>query len=152
LPTVYNVPTDEILKRTAEYLKKNVSEVSPPQWAAFIKTGSHREKTPQNPDWWYIRSASLLRKIYVNGPIGISRLRKEYGGRSKKGNVGKHERRGGGAVIRIPLQQLEKAGLVKKVEKKGRMMTDKGVSLLDSLAAEIQRQLEKNIPELRKYS
>ena len=151
MPTVYNVPADKIIKRIAEYLKENVPEVSPPPWAAFVKTGSHPENTPQNPDWWYIRSASLLRKIYINGPIGIARLRKEYGGRSRKGNVGKHKKSGGAAIIRASLQQLEEAGLVKKAEKKGRIMTDKGISLLDSLAAEIQRRLEKSIPELKKY-
>jgi len=151
LPTVYNIPADEIIKRISRYLKENVPEVSPPPWAAFVKTGSHLENLPQNPDWWYIRSASLLRKIYINGLIGIARLRKEYGGRRGKGNVGKHVKKGGGAIIRASLQQLEEAGLVKTVEKKGRIMTNEGVALLDSLATEIQRRLEKSIPELRKY-
>ena len=151
MPNVYNVPADKIIKRTAEYLKEDVNEVSPAPWAVFTKTGSHLEHTPQNPDWWYIRSASILRKIYINGPVGVARLRKKYGGLSRKGNVGKHKKRGGAAIIRTLLQQLEKAGLVKKVEKKGRILTNKGTALLDSLSAEIQKQLEKDIPTLKKY-
>jgi small subunit ribosomal protein S19e len=151
LPTIYNIPAEKIIERTVEYLKDNVPEVTPPSWGTFVKTGSSRENPPRNPDWWYVRSASLLRKIYINGPIGIARLRKEYGGRSRQGNVGKHKKRGGALIIRSSLQQLEKAGLVKKVEKKGRKITTKGIALLDSLATEIQKKLEKDIPGLKKY-
>ena len=151
MPTIYNIPAEKIIERTVEYLKDNVPEIIPPPWVTFVKTGSHKENTPRNPDWWYIRTASLLRKIYINGPIGIARLRKEYGGLSRKGNVGKHKKRGGAVITRSSLQQLEKAGLVKKVEKKGRIITTKGISLLDSLATEIQKKLEKDIPELKKY-
>lgn len=151
MPTIYNIPAEKIIERTVEYLKDNVPEVTPPPWVAFVKTGSHRENPPRDPDWWYIRSASLLRKIYINGPIGIARLRKEYGGRSRKGNVGKHKKSGGAVIIRSSLQQLEKAGLIKTVEKKGRIITNKGTALLDSLATDIQKKLEKDIPELKKY-
>ncbi len=151
MPTVYNIPPEKIIERTVEYLKDNVSEVTPPSWVTFVKTGSYKENTPRNPDWWYVRSASLLRKIYITGPIGIARLRKVYGGLSRKGNVGKHKKLGGALIIRLSLQQLEKAGLVKKVEKKGRILTNKGISLLDSLATEVQNKLEKNMPELKKY-
>jgi small subunit ribosomal protein S19e len=151
LPTIYNIPAEKMIERIVEYLKDNVPEVTPPPWGTFVKTGSYRENPPRDPNWWYIRSASLLRKIYKNGPIGIARLRKEYGGRSRKGNVGKHKKRGGAAIIRSSLQQLEKAGLIQKVEKKGRIITNKGRALLDSLATEIQKRLEKDIPELKKY-
>ncbi len=151
MPTIYNIPPEKIIERTVEYLKGNVSEVTPPSWVTFVKTGSYKENPPRNPDWWYVRSASLLRKIYITGPIGVARLRKVYGGLSKKGNVGKHKKLGGALIIRLSLQQLEKAGLVKKVEKKGRILTNKGISLLDGLATEVQNKLEKNMPELKKY-
>jgi small subunit ribosomal protein S19e len=29
-----------------------------------------------NPDWWFVRAASMLRKLYLRGPIGVSRMRK----------------------------------------------------------------------------
>lgn len=151
MPTLYNVPASEIISRTSEYLKKNILEVSPPQWTAFVKTGAHVENPPQHPDWWHIRCASLLRKIYLEGPIGIARLKKEYGGRDWRGTIGKHRKSGGGAIIRNALQQLEKAGLVETVETKGRRLTPKGISLLDSLAAEAQKDLERSDHELKKY-
>ena len=151
MPTVYDIPADDFIKRVAEYLKENRTEVTPPQWSAFVKTGSHVERLPQTPDWWYTRSASILRKIYVEGPIGIGRLKKEYGGRLGKGTIGEHKRSGGGEIVRDALQQLEKAGLVKTVEKRGRMVTESGRTLLDSLASEVKKSVEKRVPELKKY-
>jgi len=151
LPTPYDVPPAILIERLAKYLKDNVDAVRPPEWALYVKTGVHKERPPQNSDWWYIRCASLLRKVYVKGPIGVEHLRAEYGGRKDRGVKPEHTRKGSGAIIRKALQQLEEAGLVETVKGEGRIVTPKGRSLLDSLSAEIKRELEKNIPELRKY-
>jgi len=151
LPTVYDVPADKLIEKTAEYLRENIEDIRPLPWSVFVKTGSHLKHPPQNQDYWYIRSASILRKIYVNQFIGIERLRKEYGGRTSKGTVGKHKRRSGGAIIRNILKQLEKSELVVTVDKKGRKITDKGKSILDRLAMQVLVNLEKEQPELKKY-
>ena len=151
LPTVYDVPSDVLLERVSDYLKMNVPDVAPPQWASFAKSSSHVEEPPVQRDWWHTRCASLLRKTYLRGPIGIARLRKEYGGRTSNGSIGKHKRPGGGAIVRHALQQLERAGLVRTVGGKGRALTSEGRSLLDRLAFEAKKQLEKNMPQLEKY-
>ena len=123
----------------------------PPEWASFVKTGVHKERPPENPDWWYIRCASLLRKIYIKGPIGIERLRSEYGGRKDRGVRPEHTKKGSGAIIRNALKQLEEAGLVETLNGRGRVITSKGRRLLDLLSTEIKRELEKEIPELKIY-
>lgn len=128
-----------------------MEEVVPPAWAFIVKTGSHAERPPQNPDWWFIRCASLLRKIYMKGPVGIERLRSEYGGRKDRGVEPEHMRKGGGSVIRIALKQLEAAGLVETLKGRGRVTTSKGRGLLDTLSTEIKGELEKKLPELKKY-
>jgi small subunit ribosomal protein S19e len=151
MPTVYDVPSPLLIQRLTEYLKMNVPEVTPPTWAPYIKTSSHLEEPPVQSDWWYTRCSSLLRKTYIQGPIGIARLRKEYGGRTGKGSKGKYKAPGGGAIIRKAFQQLEQAGLTSTVEGKGRILTDKGKSLLDRFAYEIKSELEKTIPSLKKY-
>ena len=151
MPTPYDVPPAILIERLAKYLKDNVDAVRPPEWALYVKTGVHKERPPQNSDWWYIRCASLLRKVYVKGPIGVEHLRAEYGGRKDRGVKPEHTRKGSGAIIRKALQQLEEAGLVETVKGEGRIVTPKGRSLLDSLSTEIKRELEKSIPELRKY-
>ncbi len=151
MPTPYDVPASLLIDRLARYLKNNVDPIRPPDWAPFVKTGVHKERPPENPDWWYIRCASLLRKIYIKGPIGIQRLRSEYGGRKDRGVRPEHTRKGSGAIIRNALQQLEEANLVKTVNGKGRMITPEGRRLLDLLSTEIKRELEKEIPELKIY-
>lgn len=147
MPTPFDVPADLLINGLAKYLKENVGDVGPPTWSLTAKTGSHHERPPQQADWWYLRSASLLRKLYVHGPLGIQRLRVEYGGRKRVGERIEHSRKGGGSSIREPLQQLEKAGLVTKEEKKGRKLTREGVNLLNRISAEVQKEVKKSFGE-----
>ena len=151
MPTPYDVPASILIERLARYIKSNVDSVQPPAWASLVKTGTHAERVPEDPDWWFVRCASLLRKIYIQGPIGIAHLRSEYGGRKDRGMRPEHTRKGGGAVIRNALRQLEKSGLVTIVKNTGRVATPEGRKLLDLLSAEIKKELGEEIPELKKY-
>jgi small subunit ribosomal protein S19e len=87
----------------------------------------------------------------MKGPIGVQRLRSEYGGRLDRGVRPEHAREGGGAIIRNALQQLAAAGLVETLGTKGRVVTSEGRRLLDAVATEIKSELEKQLPELKKY-
>jgi len=142
LPIMIEVPPDIMIKKLAEYLKENVEEIHPPTWSSFSKTGPSRENPPQNPDWWYLRCASILRKLYLYEPLGVSRLRVKYGGKERRGSRKKHARKGGGSSIRKPLQQLEKAGFISKEQTKGRKLSNQGKSLLDKMAAQIIKELK----------
>ena len=97
---------------------------------------------PLEEDFWYIRCASLLRKLNKIGEIGVNRLRKKYGGRNRKGKGLNHSAKGSGKIIRVALQQLEKANLIKKTERNGRKIAPEGKSLLERTAYSI---LRKNI-------
>ena len=143
MPTPLDVPSDELIDHLSKFLKENVGEVAPPSWAVNAKTGSHRERPPANPDWWYTRCASLLRKLYIHGPVGIARLRVEYGGRLRKGTHIEHSREAGGSAIREPLQQLQKAGFISIEAKQGRKLTTEGVSLLNRMAADVVKDARK---------
>src|SRR6266567_2374082 len=98
MPTAFEVPANELINRLAKHLKENVSEISPPPWSEYAKTGAHKERPPQDPDWWFARCASLLRKIYVHGPVGVSRLRVQYGGNVGRGDSPEHHGRAGGSA------------------------------------------------------
>jgi len=148
---VFDVPADLLIERLAEILKKD-SKIEPPKWAPFVKTGSHAERVPGDKDWWYVRCASLLRKVYINGPIGLSDLRSAYGGRKKVGYSLAHHRDAGGAIIRKALQQLEAAGYVAKANGKGRILTQEGMKKLDGLSKDIYKELVKRSPELKRYA
>jgi len=143
MPTPLDVSSDALIDRLSKFLKENVGEVAPPVWAANAKTGSHRERPPSNPDWWYTRCASLLRKLYIHGPVGIARLRVEYGGRLRKGTHIEHSRVAGGSAIRESLQQLQKAGFISIEAKQGRKLTAEGISLLNRMAADILKGARK---------
>jgi small subunit ribosomal protein S19e len=151
LTTPYDVPASKFIEKLSKYLRENVDEVQPPAWASVAKTGAHVEKPPQNPNWWYIRSASILRKVYVHGPIGIEKLRADYGGRKDFGVKPEHAVKAGGSNIRKILQQLEVAGLIQKASSQGRIMAPKGRKLLQEVAEDLQKDMVKAVPELRKY-
>jgi len=132
MTTVYDVKPEALIEKAAEDLK---TKIEAPEWATFVKTSAAKEKPPDNPDWWYVRVASVLRKIYVKGPVGISRLRDEY--RHKKNRGAKPEKvfTGGGKISREAIHQLEKLGFVRQArDNKGREITPKGCSYLDNLA------------------
>ncbi len=151
MTTAYDVPADMLIDRLSGYLKESITEIQPPEWSGYVKTGSHVERAPQNPDWWYVRSASIMRKLYMRGPVGVSRLRNEYGGRKRKGGRPAHFAKAGGNAIRTILQQLELAGLAQKDGVKGRTVTGKGRSLLDAVSTQIKRELDRESPELKDY-
>ncbi len=151
MTTAYDVPADVLIGRITDYIKGNVKEITPPEWAAYVKTGSHVERAPQDPDWWYVRTASMLRKLYMKGPVGVSRLRKDYGGRKRRGVRPAHFARAGGKIIRSILQQLETAGLVEKANNGGRVVSAKGRSLLDAMSGQIKREMDRERPELKEY-
>ena len=133
---IKEVEADKLIEKVSQELEK-MEVMKPPQWAGFAKTGVSRERPPQQKEWWYIRSASLLRKLYIEGAIGVSRLRRIYGSRKRRGHKPEHKYPASGSVIREILQQLEKAGLVKTEKRKGRMLTPKGKAFLKELAKSV---------------
>ncbi len=145
------MPHELFIKRLSSYLRLEYDEIKLASWAQFVKTSAQKERAPQDPNWWYIRTASILRKIYIKGPIGIARLKNQYGGRKSKRSQPYRKYKGGGSITRKVLQQLEESGLIEQKDSEGRIVTAKGKALLDSLATEIKRDLEKEIIELKKY-
>ncbi|NVM01241.1 MAG: 30S ribosomal protein S19e [Candidatus Helarchaeota archaeon] len=152
MTTVYDVPPKILIDELAEILKKDYEQVTPLDWVSAVKAGVHKENPPQTKDWWYIRCASILRKLYILNLVGINKLRNIYGGRKRRGPKPNVFRRSSGSIIRKALQQLESAGLVEIIEKKGRKLTSNGQSLLDRTALKIKMRLQKGeIPGLVKY-
>jgi small subunit ribosomal protein S19e len=151
LTTPHDVPASKFIERLSKYLKENVEEVYPPAWASAAKTGVQSEKPPQNPNWWYVRGASVLRKVYIHGPIGLERLRADYGGNKGFRVKPEHATKAGGSSIRKVLQQLEAAGLVQTATTQGRRMSPKGRKLLQEVAEDLHKEMTRTAPELKKY-
>ena len=148
---VYDVPADELISRLTEILK--TEDIPAPVWSVFVKTGAHADKPPQKPDWWYTRCASILRKVYLHGPLTVNDLRTIYGDGKRKMYYGaRRHRDASGAIIRNAIHGLEKLGYLEKVEKKGSVVTRQGMQKLDKLSTEILNELIKIRPELKIYS
>lgn len=147
---VYDVPAEQLIIRLAEKLK-NEGKISPPDWADYVKTGVHKEKAPIQDDWWYHRVAAVLRKVYIKGPIGVSRLSADFGGRVDRGSKPYKAGQGGRSITRVALKQLEEQELVANEKGQGRRVTPKGKSFLDNTSYELFKDLAKDNPELGKY-
>lgn len=148
MTTIFDVSPNALIGETVTRLK-DVSEISPPEWAAYVKTGAHKERPPVNADWWYFRSAAVLRTCARLGPIGVSKLRTKYGGKKNRGHKPGRQVRGSGNILRKVLQQLEAAKLVKQTtinKRKGRVVTPKGQALLDACAYEVVKKAPKPAP------
>jgi len=132
--TVYDVKAEPLIEQVANELEEDMEE---PEWTSFVKTGVSQERTPQQENWYQIRTAAILRRIYTDGPLGVSKLRTIYGKRKKNGHGPEHHGKASGKVIRSALQELEEAGYVEIEEGEGRQITEKGKSFLDGHASEL---------------
>jgi small subunit ribosomal protein S19e len=150
MATLYDAPADELLDELADRLQADLEE---PDWQAFAKSGAGRELPPEQDDFWFRRGASILRKVAMDGPVGVQRLSTEYG--SAKDGSNRYRvaprRRSDGAtnVIRTLVQQLEDAGYVEDTNGEGRRITAEGRSFLDEAAGDVIEELDR--PELERY-
>lgn len=149
MTTVYDVPADKLIEKTAEALAENTS-VNPPDWAMFVKTGVHNERPPEQANWWYLRAASLLRRVYIDGPVGTQRLRSFYGGKKNRGVRPGKKMPSGGAIIRTILKQLQDAGYVES-KPQGRIISAQGRSFIDNISYDVKKECVEDIPELSIY-
>merc|ERR1711865_1327195 len=94
------------------------------------------ELAPYDPDWLYIRAASMVRKIYIRGGMGVGAFRKVYGGQKRRGTMTNIYIKAGGKIARYVLQQLEEMGLVEQDENGGRKITNEGQRELDTVAVQ----------------
>ncbi len=164
MTTFYDVPANFLIPALAERLTGH-DAIQMPEWADVVKTGSSRERPPSQDNWWHTRGAALLRKIARQGPIGITVLAQEYGGRKNNGSKPNTPGVGSRKVIRALVQQLEEAGLVKTqvgrlVEPEGReptqlyhgrVVTSSGQKLLNDVAHSVRPDVEAAYPGLEKY-
>ena len=152
---VYDVPADRLISKLTQDLKEELrlKGISAPDWIPFVKTGRHADRAPHERDWWYTRCASLLRKIYLNGPIGIGGLRTKYGGatRSSHGYGYPHHADAGGAIIRNAVQALESLRYVESHSNGGRIISSAGMKKVDGVASAILVDMTKENPKLGIY-
>ena len=135
MPDIKSIEAGKYNKTLAEALKKE-EFFKKPEWVDFVKSGPHKARPILDEDFWYKRTASILRQVYIRGTVGVERLRTRYGGRKDRGMQPPEFRKAGGKIIRTILQQAEKSGFLEKSKEKkaGRKLTEKGKKFLEDLA------------------
>ena len=111
MTTYYDVPTDLVIGSLSAELQ-SFEQIIPPEWAEYAKTGTHRERPPTQENWWFIRSAAVLRKVGMKGPIGTNHMAQLFGGPKDRGVKPTRAAAGSRNVARTVLQQLTEAGLI----------------------------------------
>lgn len=103
----------------------------------IIKTAKFKELSPEDPDWFYTRCASILRHLYHRRPAGVGAITKIYGGRKRNGVHPSHFCRSADGAARKALQSLEAVRLIEKHPDGGRALTPQGQRDLDRIANQI---------------
>mmetsp|Transcript_163995 Transcript_163995/g.398565 ORF Transcript_163995/g.398565 Transcript_163995/m.398565 type:complete len:159 (+) Transcript_163995:72-548(+) len=135
ITTVKDVDEAVFIAAFSQHLKRQ-GRFEIPKWADVVKTGKSKELAPYNPDWLYVRTASMVRKVYIKGGTGVGGFRKIYGSQHRRGTCTKKFAKGSGKICRYILQQLEEMGLVEQDENGGRRITKEGQRELDTVAVQ----------------
>ena len=163
MTTVYDIPAELFNPALAAALAENEAIVMP-EWGDYVKTAVDRERPPTQSNWWYLRTAAILRKVARNGPIGVTHLAQAFGGKKDNGSMPNTPGVASRHIIRTALQQLEDAGFVEKLPTKevdgedgkvqlyaGRQVTPAGQKLVDNIAHSVRAEAEAHYPGLEKY-
>merc|ERR1712080_761341 len=129
--TVKDVPADEFIKRQPKF--------DVPKYHDIVKTGVIKEFAPYDEDWFYVRSTSILRKVYLRKGTGVGALKKWYGGSNgtHRGTRKAHFTTASGAIIRKAMLELEKLEMMEHSCDGGRVITSKGRAEMDRIAGNI---------------
>ena len=135
--TVKDVPAATFIREYASHLKRS-GMLTLPTWVDLVKTSSHKELAPYDPDWYFVRAASVARHLYLRGGVGVGSFQTVYGHAARRGTCRSHFTKASGGLIRHILQQLEKAKVIEKAPRGGRRVTSTGQRDLDRIAGKIR--------------
>ncbi|MEX0932500.1 MAG: 40S ribosomal protein S19 [Candidatus Pacearchaeota archaeon] len=132
-PGEYNIKLAEALK--------NIQEIEAPEWIGFVKSSPSKERPIGDKDFWHKRTASIMKQLHKRKVVGVGRLRVKYGSKKSRGYKPEEFRKSGGKIIRLILQQLDKAGFTETTKpikglrgKTGRQLTEKGKKFMEDLS------------------
>lgn len=121
----------ELVNALSILLKQEISVSDIPEWFNYTKTGCNVERLPLDPDWYYVRMASIV-ILLIHNPRSTQKLRNRYGSMKNRGSKPDRWFKAGGSIIRHMLQILEKYEFL-SIHKKGRYTNDKGKNLVINL-------------------
>jgi len=147
---IYNKDPQEFVKKLADTLMK-MPEFKAPEWSMYVKSGVSKQRPPADDNFWYIRAAAILRQLYIKGVVGVNRLKTRFGSKKDRGVRPDKFKKASGKIIRVILQQAEKAGFVEKLSRiqYGRRLTQKGRDFLDKIEVPTRKSVEVSFDAAR---
>lgn len=145
------VSHSQFISALAAKLRSSYPQLTPPSWAKFVKTCPARLGPPTDPDWWYTRSASIMRKLALKGSMGLRDFEVNYGGKASTGRKPEKFVPAAGGHVRRILKSLELAGLVERDAKKMRVLSMQGYVLTRKVADELLSSAVSKEPLLSLY-
>merc|ERR1712072_1612771 len=130
--TVKDVDPQTFVVAFAAHLKK--SKLKVPEFVTIVKTSKAHELGPTDPDWYYVRAASVVRHVYLRPNVGVGAVRKIYGGTKRNGTRPNHFCLSSSNVARKVMQSLEGINLVTKDVNGGRTIAPTGRRDMDRIA------------------
>ena len=121
------------VKAMAQHLKQE-GKLFVPNCTEFMKTSHGRERAPQNPDWYFIRCASVLRAIYVRPGTGYGGMSKRFGIKKNRGSQPEITTRAARGLLHWCCRSLEGLKLIAKGKESGRVITKEGRKKSDTIA------------------
>jgi small subunit ribosomal protein S19e len=139
-----DVPAQKFIDAYASFLQRQ-GKLDIPGYVELVKTSSGNELPPQDSEgWFYKRSASIARHIYLRKDIGVGRLNKLYGNTVNRGSRPSHHKDASGSINRKVLQALEKIGVLEQSGNGGRRISENGQRDLDRIAAQTLENEEED--------
>jgi small subunit ribosomal protein S19e len=136
--TVRDISAEKFIAAYAEVLKNNDKFVVP-KWADIVKTGVHKELAPYDPDWYFIRAAAIVRKVYLRQGTGVGALSKRFGGNYRRGAAPERHQDAARGLIRTILINLDDLKITESSSKGGRKISRVGQQALDLVAGQVAR-------------
>ncbi|CAG9578028.1 40S ribosomal protein S19-like protein [Leishmania major strain Friedlin] len=135
--TLKDVSAWRWIKTAARHFKQE-GKIFVPNCTEIMKSSHGRERAPQNPDWYYIRCAAVLRAIYLRPGVGYGGLSKRFGNKKNYGSRPEHTVTSSTGPLHWACKSLTKLGLVEPGAQSGQRLTRKGHKFADSLAFQVQ--------------
>ncbi|KII62427.1 40S ribosomal protein S19-1 [Thelohanellus kitauei] len=134
MPGVCDVDPSEFVFELSKSLQKK-SGIELPEFTTFCKTSHGKEHAPYRKDWFFVRMASMARRLYTEQGMGVGHFTRIYGVGKRNGTRPKHHVDGSGSVSRKALQLLGKLNIVEIDQVNGgRRLTAQGRKELDAVA------------------
>lgn len=145
--SVRDVPAQEFINAYAVFLQRQ-GKLEVPGYVDLVKTSVNSEMPPQESElWFYKRSASIARHIYLRKQVGVGKLNKLYGGAKNRGGKPSRHVDASGSINRKAVQGLEKLGVLEESAKGGRKISENGQRDLDRIAAQTLEEAEESDEE-----